>query len=116
ENIEQDVVMPDNSQIAGFRVGTVPSYPIKLRFTDMNDNVYTLRVNTKFAKCPEGFSSEQCPTNKDAIVDKQACSVVDSKGATHPKSENWCLGANPNQQKEKQLTKNFISYPPPVDY
>jgi len=45
EQVEQDVTMPEKSQIAGFRVGTVASYPIKVRFTDLDDNVYTFRVN-----------------------------------------------------------------------
>jgi hypothetical protein len=113
---KQDVIMPDNSQIAGFRVGTVTSYPIKIRFTDLNDNVYTFVVNTKFAPCTDNMNPSQCPTNKTEIVDKQSCVVTKSNGEKHPKSFDWCQNANPNQQKEKQLTKNFLSYPQPVDY
>lgn len=41
QQVKQNVIMPENSQIAGFRVGTVASYPIKVRFTDLNDNMYT---------------------------------------------------------------------------
>ncbi|MBN9228492.1 MULTISPECIES: hypothetical protein [Legionella] len=116
EQNKQDVIMPDNSQIAGFRVGTVASYPIKVRFTDVNDNVYTFVVNTKFAPCTDNMDASQCPTNKAEIVNKQSCIVIKSNGEKHPQSDNWCLNANPNQQKEKQLTKNFISFPQPVDY
>lgn len=116
EQNKQDVIMPDNSQIAGFRVGTVASYPIKVRFTDVNDNVYTFVVNTKFAPCTDNMDPSQCPTNKAEIVNKQSCIVIKSNGEKHPHSDNWCLNANPNQQKEKQLTKNFISFPQPVDY
>lgn len=113
---KQDVIMPRNSQIAGFRVGTVTSYPIKVRFTDLNDNEYTFIVNEKFAPCKEGTDPSQCPTNKAEIVNKQSCIVTNSKGEKHPKSDDWCQNANPNQQNEKQLTKNYISYPSPVDY
>ena len=113
---KQDVIMPDNSQIAGFRVGTVAAYPVKVRFTDLNDNIYTFVVNTKFAPCTDDMDTSQCPSNKAEIVDKQSCIVTDSKGEKHPKSDAWCQNANPNQQKEKQLTKNFISFPQPVDY
>lgn len=116
EQVKQDVIMPDNSQIAGFRVGTVASYPIKVRFTDLKDNVYTFVVNTKFASCPDNVDPSQCPTNKAEIVNKQTCLVTNSKGDKHPKSNDWCQNANPNQQKEKQLTKNFISFPQPVDF
>ncbi|WP_112219187.1 hypothetical protein [Legionella quinlivanii] len=113
---KQDVTMPDNSQIAGFRVGTVADYPIKVRFTDLKDNVYTFVVNTKFAPCTDDMDPSQCPSNKSDIVNKQSCLVTDSKGQKHPKSNDWCQNANPNQQKEKQLTKNFISFPQPVDF
>lgn len=113
---KQDVIMPDNSQIAGFRIGTVTSYPIKVRFTDLNDNVYSFIVNTKFAPCKDDTNTSECPTNKSEIVNKQSCEVTDSKGIKHSKSDEWCQNANPNQQKEKQLTKNFISFPQPVDY
>lgn len=116
EQDKQDVIMPDNSQIAGFRVGTVASYPIKVRFTDLNDNVYTFVVEEKFAACKDDMDPSQCPTNKSAIVNKQLCQVTDKSGQKHPKSNDWCVNANPNQQKEKQVTKNFISYPKPVDF
>ncbi|MCE0724374.1 MULTISPECIES: hypothetical protein [Legionella] len=115
QQVKQNVMMPDNSQIAGFRVGTVASYPIKVRFTDLKDNVYTFVVNTQFAPCPDGMESSQCPTNKAEIVNKQSCSVTKSDGEKHPKSNEWCQNANPNQQKEKQLTKNYLSFPQPVD-
>ncbi|NYT68521.1 hypothetical protein [Pusillimonas noertemannii] len=113
---KQDVDMPNNSQIAGFRVGSVASYPIQVRFTDLNDNVYSLRVNTKFAACTEDMDPSQCPANKSGIVDKASCLVTDSKGVKHAKSDDWCVNANPNQQREKQLTKNYLSFPQPVDF
>jgi hypothetical protein len=116
EKDKQDVIMPTNSQIAGFRVGTVASYPIKVRFTDLKDNEYTFTVNEKFAACTEGMDPSQCPTNKASIINKQSCIVTTSKGEKHPKSDNWCQNANPNQQREKQLTKNYLSFPQPVDY
>ncbi len=116
QKIDQNVIMPTNSQILGFRVGTVVSYPLKVRFTDLNDNVYTLLVNSKFAACPDSVDVKTCPTNKSTLVDKTACSVVKPNGEKHPKSDDWCTGADPNQQREKQLTKNYVNYPKPVDY
>lgn len=124
ENPAQDVTMPDNSQILGFRVGTVKSgaqdgYPLVVRFTDLDDNVYTFRVNQKFAVCPSNVDTGKCPTNRDQIVDKSACIVTDASGNLHPKSTQWCGGANPNQQreaKEAQVVKNYISFPVPVKY
>ncbi|HAT1597009.1 TPA: hypothetical protein I8Y58_002245, partial [Legionella pneumophila] len=100
---KQDVIMPVNSQIAGFRIGTVSTYPIKVRFTDLNDNEYEFIVNEKFDPCTGEPS--QCPANKAEIVNKQSCIVTNSKGDKHPKSDDWCQNANPNQQNEKQLTK-----------
>jgi hypothetical protein len=115
-NVEQDVTMPGNSQIAGFRLGTVPSYPMRVRFTDMNDNVYNVLVKEKFEACPADKDVlTQCPTNKARIVDVASCSVVNSRGEKHLNSDRWCLGANPNQNRDEQLTKNFISYPAPAD-
>ncbi|WP_442593718.1 hypothetical protein ACSBPU_20460 [Parapusillimonas sp. JC17] len=114
EKDKQDVIMPTHSQIAGFRVGTVASYPIKVRFTDAADNLYTIRVNEKFAECNDGDTV--CPKNKTSIVDKASCVVVNSRGEKHDKSDGWCGPANPNQQKEKQLTKNHLSFPKPVEF
>ncbi|WP_024538760.1 hypothetical protein [Comamonas badia] len=124
QNPRQDVTMPTNSQILGFRVGTVKSgaqdgYPLVVRFTDLDDNVYTFRVNQKFAVCPSDKDTAMCPTNRDQIVDKAACTVTDASGKPHPKSSQWCGGANPNQQreaKEAQVVKNYISFPVPVNY
>ncbi|MFM0515177.1 hypothetical protein [Paraburkholderia sp. RL17-373-BIF-A] len=116
ESDKQDVIMPTGSQIAGFRIGTVADYPIKVRFTDLRDNVYTFIVSSKFAPCPEGVSASQCPTNRPTLFNKAFCVVTNSKGTKHPKSDDWCQNANPNQQREKQLTKNYLSFPQPVDY
>ncbi len=113
---KQDVLMPENIQISGFRVGTVPSYPIRVRFTDMADNQYSIKVNTKFSPCTEDMNPSQCPANKSGLVDKTSCLVTTPSGEKHPKSDDWCSNANPNQQREKQLTKNYLSFPKPVDY
>lgn len=116
---KQDVTMPTNTRIAGFRVGSVPSYPVKVRFTDMKDNVYTLQVVEKFAACAAGAAPAQCPSNKAAIKAGVSCSVVRNDGTTHPKSGTWCDGADPNQNsdpKDPQVTKNYLNFPVPVDY
>lgn len=116
EKDKQDMVMPVDRQVGGFRVGTVASYPLKVRFTDMEDNVYTLLVKEKFAKCTGALSA--CPSNKAQIVDKAACSVITPQGAKHPQSDNWCLNANPNQARENDqaVVKNHLSYPKPVKW
>jgi hypothetical protein len=113
---KQDIVMPVNRQVGGFRVGTVASYPLKVRFTDMQDNVYTVFVREKFAKCTGEL--KDCPSNRAQIVDKAACSVITPQGAKHPQSDKWCDGANPNQARENDqaVVKNHLSYPVPVDY
>ena len=116
EKNKQDVTMPDNSQVAGFRVGTVAGYPVKVRFTDLKDNVYAFVVDQKFASCSGDLISSQCPTNRAAIIDRLACSVTNKDGGKHLKSDDWCANANPNQQKEKELTKNYMSFPQPVDF
>ena len=119
ESDKQDVVMPGNSQMAGFRVGTVAAFPVKVRFTDVNDRVYSFVVREKFAVCPVSVNASACPTNRARIFDhedKASCIVTDNKGVKHPKSDTWCVGANPNQQREKQLTKNYLSFPQPVDF
>ncbi|MGO4395521.1 hypothetical protein AB4Z46_29615 [Variovorax sp. M-6] len=116
EKDKQDVAMPGDSQIAGFRVGTVVGYPVKIRFTDMNDNVYAFVASEEFALCTDDMNPSQCPANREAIIKNLSCSVTDKNGGAHPKSSNWCKGANPNQQREKQLTKNYLSFPQPVDF
>ena len=113
EKDKQDVTMPTNSQIAGFRVGTVASYPIKVRFTDLNDNVYIFTVIGQFGACIAGA---ECPPNRAAIVGSLACSVTSRNGEKHRKSDDWCANANPNQQQEGQLTKNYFSFPQPIDF
>ena len=116
KTVIQNVVMPPNSQIAGFRIGNVASYPIKVAFTDANDNVYTFVVNTKFAACPDSVDPSTCPTNKSKIINKTTCIVKNKSNQKHPKSDAWCQNANPNQSREQQVTKNYISFPQPVDY
>lgn len=113
---KQDVIMPTDSQIAGFRVGTVAAYPIRVRFTDLRDNQYSFIVGSKFAPCGGDMDSSQCPTNRADIFDRTRCTVTTSRGEKHPKSDDWCQNANPNQQREGQLTKNYLSFPQPVDY
>ena len=108
--------MPGNSLIAGFRVGTVPSYPIRVNFTDTRHRVYSILVKEQFAACPEGTSAAACPTNRAQIIDPADCVVWEHHlGKKHQNSEKWCASANPNQQKEKQLTKNYLSFAMPAD-
>ncbi len=116
--VSQDVVMPTNSQILGFRVGTLERYPIKVRFTDFNDNVYTLGVKDEFTVCPSNTPLSQCPTNVAEMKAYNAttCHVTDSAGKIHRASKRWCESINPNQQKEKQLTFNYLSFGQPVDF
>ena len=115
-NVKQDVLMPDANRIVGFRVGTLPSYPMKVRFTDAQDNVYTLLVKEKFAACTGALAN--CPPNRASIVDSSACSVMTPQGDKHPKSDTWCVGANPNQSRENDeaAIKNHLSFPVPVQY
>lgn len=116
ENDKQDVIMPNDREIPSFRVGTVPSYPIKVRFTDLDDNVYSIRVNAKFVRCADGTDPALCPANRKEIVDQSSCSVTTPQGQVHAKSKNWCEGAVPNQVLEPQLTKNYLSFPSPVNH
>src|SRR5690606_16547891 len=116
EQDKQDMIMPVGRLISGFRVGTVASYPLKVRFTDMEDNVYTVFVREKFAKCSGPLSA--CPANRAQIVDKVACSVITPQGAKHPQSDTWCDNANPNQARDNDqaVVKNHLSYPKPVKW
>ena len=115
---ERLVVVVDvaGEQVGGFRVGTVASYPLKVRFTDMDDNVYTVFVREKFAKCTGPLSA--CPANRAQIVDKAACSVITPQGTKHPQSDTWCDNANPNQARDNDqaVVKNHLSYPKPVKW
>ena len=117
-NIVQDVVMPANSKILAFRVGTLERYPINVRFTDFNNNVYTFGVKDNFAKCPANAPLSQCPTDKEEMQAYNAlsCRVIDSAGNRHRASKRWCESLNPNQQKEKQLTFNYLSFGQPADF
>ena len=116
EQNKQDMIMPVGRLVSGFRVGTVASYPLKVRFTDMEDNVYTVLVREKFAKCTGPLSA--CPSNRAQIVDKAACSVITPQGTKHPQSDTWCANANPNQARdnEQAVVKNHLSYPKPVKW
>lgn len=119
DDVKQDVNMPSNTQIPGFRVGTVASYPIKVRFTDLDDNVYTFEVKRKFTECPVDMKFKDCDENNKDVVDKSRCFVVTSNGTPHAKSKQWCDGAVPNQakdNKDQHLTKNFISFGVPANY
>lgn len=129
-----DVIMPENRNIAGFRVGTVdmvggkPNYPIRVLFTDVDDNLYNIVVQEQFEQCPDDRDIASCPTNKAAIIDKNdplSCSVTDSKGQPHRESKAWCGPVNANQSRENinkevsvwdRITKNHISAPQPVDF
>ena len=63
----------------------------------------------------------QCPSNRQTIKDA-ACSVTDSQGVRHRKSEAWCNSLNPNQQLERDAKgggglsyRNYLSFTQPVD-
>jgi len=117
EQDKQDVSMPAHTQIAGFRVGTVESYPVKVRFTDLKDNQYTFVIKARFPEC----KALQCLPDKALVIDPADCRVIDSSGALHPKSGNWCGSAYPYQSrdpqaKDAQTTKNFLQTGVPVDY
>lgn len=118
EKDKQDVIMPVNNQIAGFRVGTVPSYPIKVRFTDLDSNLYTFVVKEKFAVCPLGSTCATNPSNWNALKANFDCSVLTKDGAKHGKSDQWCGSFNPNQantEKQLQTVANTASFAHPVD-
>ena len=73
-------------------------------------------VKEKFAACTGGLAN--CPSNRASIVDSSACSVTTPQGGKHPKSDMWCVGANPNQSRENDeaAIKNHLSFPVPVEY
>lgn len=123
EQDKQDMLMPENRQIAGFRVGTVPSYPLKVRLTDRLDNVYTFEVKTQFPECGFAANSDICHPDRAALYDPAACKVVDKTGATHPQSSTWCASADVYERRESrddnpgsaQITKNHMAFAPLMD-
>ncbi len=126
----QKVIMPEKTKLVSFRVGTVAAYPVKVRFTDVDDNTYAFVVKEPFAHCPlDADVLTQCPTNWSNILDKtndpSMCQVTNSRGEKHPKSDAWCQTGNPNQSREMAtgvgvkdagVTKNHISFFIPVDF
>jgi hypothetical protein len=117
-NVVQNVTTPTNSEINGFRIGTV-TYPVRIRFTDLNDNIYTFLMSGPFVDCAAGSALDACPANKAAIQtalkDPTNCIVTNSQGAKVAKSDQWCSTANPNQvtdpnSKDPQTTKNYMSF------
>lgn len=116
---KQDITMPAHSLIAGFRVGTVPSYPIRVRFTDLNDNEYAFVIKEKFAVCGDGSSCPSAPPNRGVLTANFDCSVVTKAGVEHSGSKAWCNTFNPNQAgtelKSAQTVKNTASFNIPVD-
>jgi hypothetical protein len=105
---KQDVSMPVSGQISGFRVGTVPSYPIRIRFTDAKDNVYSLVVSKQYPVCADPTQCLKDEAVRKSVYDPALCSVVDKQGQAHPESSTWCASGDPNQ--DKQLTKNFLNF------
>jgi hypothetical protein len=67
-------------------------------------------------RCADGIDPDLCPANKKEIVDQSSCTVTTKEGQLHARSKNWCEGATPNQQLEEQLTKNYLSFPSPINY
>lgn len=126
-NAFQAVTQPQGRRIPAFRVGTVKQYPIRVTFTDLNDNVYSIRVEQPFEECKPVKEGVNCvPPNASVLFDRSNINAETSKvscivrkghlGEVHPKSKQWCDGADPNQSKDKQLTKSYLSFPPLVDY
>lgn len=108
KKVIQDIDLPKDVQIPGFRIGTIKEYPFKIAFTDMNGNVYTFKVMGDF--------SELFKKDRKTIIDHATCEVRDPDNNLHPNSQKWCNTDNPNQQKEEQLTKNYLSFGDPADY
>jgi len=113
---KQDVVMPTRTRISGFRVGSVPSYPVQVHFTDLDDNVYTFVVNKRFPECNDASCIPMKKSDVDALKAGSQCKVVDRNGADSPRSAQWCVGFDPNQSRPEQVTKNFASFPVPVRF
>lgn len=80
---KEDVDIPDVGLIPGFRVGAVEDYPLKVRLTDMDDNVYTIPMKEKFA---EYLKNANYPTNRSGIVDIVGCSVMAREKQVHSRS------------------------------
>lgn len=123
DRIDQDVEMPSTMALTGFRVGTVKSEKgkVRVRFTDIDDNVYDFVVPERFKPCTDANNIAQCPSNRQTIKDA-ACSVTDSEGVRHRRSEAWCNSLNPNQQLERDAKgggglsyRNYLSFTQPVD-
>ena len=114
---KQDVTMPTTSLIAGFRVGSVSGYPIKVRFTDTQDNLYTFNVNAQFVRnCANGICPSGPPANAAQVFDPASCSITTPSGQKHPQSDGWCH-PTPYQQpaKAEQVTQFALLFNPPVD-
>lgn len=114
--VKQDMTMPQVEQVTGFRVGTVASYPVRVSFTDVKDNVYSFDVGAQFI-CPQGTDPKDCPTNKSAVYNPATCSVTDSHGVPIPGADtSWCPGT-PNAArsgKNPQTIQYYINFNPPL--
>lgn len=116
----QDVTMPEQRLIAGFRVGTVPSYPARVRFTDTHDNVYSIDIKKKFPRCDFAAGSDTCYPDRAQLYDATACKVTNSEGELHPESKAWCASADAHEKRERkdkdvsgssgQVIKNYIAF------
>jgi hypothetical protein len=120
--VAQDMAIDQSEQVSGFRVGTVTSYPIRVSFTDVENNVYSFDVSgdpndpSKAFSCTTGPGDQPCEPAKTSIVSN--C-IVTGSNITPDMSAGWCRGANPNSaqdstSKDPQTVKNFLSFGPPL--
>lgn len=115
---KEDVTMP-TIRIPGFRVGTVASYPIVVRFTDLKGNRYIVPVTQPFQTCKLDSTGVCHPANAAALVDQANCKVLTPSNTVHADSTRWCTGVDPNETapvNQPQLIQNYLSFPVPVDY
>ncbi|MET3915820.1 hypothetical protein ABID97_002602 [Variovorax sp. OAS795] len=111
-----DVIMPTNTRIMGFRVGTPSAYPLEVHFTDAKSNEYKFTVKKPFAACKIDSSNTACaPIAPADLVDPLACSVVNASGALHANSAAWCRQIVPVQAKTGNKVENYFNTTSPVD-
>jgi hypothetical protein len=124
-DIKQDVIMPTETKILGFRIGTVADYPIRVSFTDLDGNVYSYDVIAPFGDPVAGPpGSNPVPSNAAAIKTAftARCTITNPDPSKAPNAAQitaWCGGPNPNigvdpHSTDTQTAKNFIGVPMPA--
>ena len=112
----KDVAMPTRTRISGFRIGSVPSYPVQVHFTDLDDNLYTFVINKPFPACKDTSCIPMKDTDVADLRKGLECKVLDRNKVEAAKGKTWCDGFDPNQSRPEELTKNFASFPSPVRF